>query len=88
MMPFFLSGKKELKHRDKVRMLVVPIIVLLILAGIGYLSLAQKAVRIKQVRLKAALIEMKISQSEYESALKRVTFLNILLDPKFVLSVD
>ncbi|MEI7998213.1 MAG: hypothetical protein WCH62_01730 [Candidatus Omnitrophota bacterium] len=64
------------------------IFVLLIILGLMYAGMAQKGVRVKQVELKFAYQDRKITKLRYEQQLATVTFLNVFLNPKFVLSVD
>ena len=64
------------------------VIVIAVLMVIGYSGQTIKAVTVKKLRLKWALEEGKISEQEYANSMKHATFLEIFLDPKYVISVD
>jgi hypothetical protein len=53
-----------------------------------YFVHAQKAHRVKEVRMKFAFQEGKISEKEYNRFLEDHKFISTLLNPKFVFSVD
>ncbi len=64
------------------------LIVLTILFLVFYLVHAQKAHRVKEVRMNFALQKGKISEKEYTQFLENHKFINTFLNPKFVFSVD
>ena len=56
--------------------------------GLGYYGQAVKAVRVKQALLEFALRDHKITPEQYDKEMKNISLRKMLLDPKFVLSVD
>ena len=64
------------------------VIIVLVFLVFGYVGQAKKAVWVKRLRLKDAYESGKLSQSDYEAANKDATLSKVLLDPKFVFSVD
>ncbi len=64
------------------------VLVILIFMGFSYYGQAIKAVNVKQVRLKFALQDRKITPEQCYNEMKNVSLSKVLLDPKFVLSVD
>lgn len=64
------------------------LIVLAILVSLAYFGMAQKAHKVKEVRMKFAFQNGKISEKEYNQFLENYKFIDTFLNPKFVLSVD
>ena len=64
------------------------LIVLAILISFAYFGMAQKAHKVKELRMKVAFQKGKISEKEYHQYLENYKFMDTLLNPKFVLSVD
>ncbi len=65
-----------------------------IIAGIAvlllflYCGMAQKALAVQKVRMRAKFEEKKITEEEYNAFLREVTLIKVMQDPKFVFSVD
>ncbi|MFH1459259.1 MAG: hypothetical protein ABIG64_02640 [Candidatus Omnitrophota bacterium] len=68
--------------------IIKPLLILVILFLLVYSGMAQKAHKVKEVRMRFKLQEKEISEKEYNEFIKNHTFINTLLDPKSVLNVD
>ncbi len=76
------------KMRRIIKIIIKILIALAILFLVFYLVHAQKAHRVKIVRMQFAFQEGKISGKEYNQFLENHKFINTLLNPKYVFSVD
>lgn len=63
-------------------------IIIILVLFFFYLSLANKAQKVKAVRLRMAYEESKISKAQYEILSKENTLIRMLADPKYVFEVD
>jgi uncharacterized membrane protein len=71
-----------------IRILIKILIGLAILFLCFYFIQALRAHQVKQVRMMFAFQERKISEREYNQFLENHKFINTLLNPKYVFSVD
>jgi len=70
------------------KILIRLLIIIICLLALVYFGQAQKAKRVREIRIKSRLEMGTISQTEYESFRRQNTLLKALLNPKEVLSVD
>jgi membrane peptidoglycan carboxypeptidase len=67
---------------------IAMVIMAIIMLSSFYLWLANKAQRVKSVRLRAAYEDGRISKEQYEKLSKENTLIKMLTDPKYVFEVD
>ncbi len=67
---------------------IIIIIIFAIIIGLAYLGQAQKAVAIKQARLTMQLNDGKITQEEYNQAIKDVSLIKMLMNPRYLIEID
>ncbi len=71
-----------------IKILIKILLALAILFLVFYFVAAQKAHRVKEVRMHFAFKKGEISKKEYDQFLENHKFINTLLNPKFVFSID
>jgi uncharacterized membrane protein len=70
------------------KILIRVVIIIICLFAFVYFGQAHKANMVSEIRMKSKLEKGDISQAEYENFKRQNTFLNTLLNPKLVSSVD